>query len=151
MSVITAELLRSELGKLTRVLSAKMEESVESLRQELGSMRQRVLDLENHAERQGVEVDELRSAVGRRDARNRHFLVFDGPGVPPPPVDREPWRENVSETVVETVRKYLPDIEVRAADIVQSYRAGRGKGLSVSSCLWARTVFGSASIKSVSR
>lgn len=105
-------------------------------------MQHRVLDLENHVEQQGVEIDTLRSAVDRRDdriseleravtelemERNRSFLIFDGPAVPPPPAGQESWEENVTETVVKTVRKYLPDIEVRKDDIVQSYRVGRGK------------------------
>ncbi|KAF0291295.1 hypothetical protein FJT64_010555 [Amphibalanus amphitrite] len=150
--VLTPRLLRAELAELTRVLSTKMEESVERLRQELGDMRQRVLDLEGHVERQGVELDELRSAVDRRDVRiselegavtelemdrNRHFLVFDGPGVPPHPDDREPWKENVSETVVKTVRKYLPDIELAGLGPPLRCLAGAGRCLSSGVCVRA--------------
>ena len=140
--VVTPDLLRAELAKLSRVLSTKVEESVERLRQELGNMQHWVLELENHVEQQGVEIDTLRSAVARRDdriselesavtelemERNRSFLIFDGPAIPPRPADQEPWEEDVAETIAKTVRKYLPDIEVRKDELIQSYRVGRGK------------------------
>ena len=119
-------------------------------------MKQRIQDLENHAEGQNQVIERLTEAVERRDdkikeleetldemERERHtpVLVFDGTGVPPPPATR-PWQEDISATVTGVVRKFMPDIEMSGQDIVHAYRTAKGKKIV---CKFSRCGKGSTS------
>ena len=136
-------LLQREMRKQTTRLAEHFQRAHQTLKEELQCMQQRIGDLEQHVSDQGDTIMQLHNAVDSRDQRiwelegeveelrrisNVPFLVLDGPGVPAPPRD-EPWREDVMATTKGVLSKYMPTAEVRDTDIVQCYRADRGKKL----------------------
>ena len=148
-------LLQREMRKQTTRLAEHFESSHRSLKEELQRMQQRIGDLEQHVSDQGDTIMQLHEAVDSRDRRiwelegemeelrranNVPFLVLDGPGVPAPPKD-EPWREDVVATAKGVLGKYAPATEIRDTDIVQCYRADRGRKLV---CQFSRVGPGSA-------
>lgn len=152
---VTPKMLREQLQKFSDVLSKKMDNSTERLSQEIAEMKERVVSLEKHVEEQGVVIDNMRDAIGERDARiedleatvdkmkreqNLPYLIFDGGAVPPPPAN-EPWKEDVRSTVLDLVRENLPDVNVSKSDILESYRVAKGKKIV---CKFARSGRGSA-------
>ena len=138
---LTLLVLQREMKKLAGVLAEKIDGAVADIRAELRQTQQRVDGLERHVEKQNEEIETLYNTVGTRDDRirqleevveeveqekNAPFLCFDGSGVPASPTV-EPWKEDVTATVLQTMNKYMPDLEVSASDIVCSYRVARGK------------------------
>ena len=151
---LSREFMHDELNKLASLVTAKIDRSTETLRAELQQIKQRLYDLENHVEAQGETIERLRDQVSERDQRiqemegiiaemerekNMPYLVFDGSGVPPPPAE-SPWMEDVAETTVTLLHKYMPDTEVSTRDIAHSYRISKGKKIV---CKFARIGRGS--------
>ena len=86
-------------------------------------------------------IQEMESVVAEvQREKNIPYLVFDGSGVPPPPAE-SPWTEDVANTTVNMLQKYMPDSEVSARDIAHSYRVARGKKIV---CKFVRSGQGSA-------
>lgn len=138
---LTPAMLQDQLKRMSEALMDKMDQTTERLSSEFAAMKQRIQDLEQHVEEQGIVIDELRRTVDKKDQRvrelecqvqdirmeqNRPYLIFEGEGVPSPPSQR-PWTEDIRGTVVDMVGKYLPDVRVEKQDIEHCYRAARGR------------------------
>ena len=149
-------MLQQELKKQTSLLTAQFQKTTDSLKEELLAMQQKVGDLETHVNEQGETIQHLYDAVDKRDRRirglegemeemrrenNCPYLTFDGPGVPAAPRE-EPWKEDVAATTRTLLHKFMPQTEVREADIVQCYRVNKGKKIV---CQFARC--GQASVR----
>ena len=142
----------------------KMDQTTERLSSEFAAMKQRIQDLEQHVEEQGIVIDELRRTVDRKDQRvrelecqvqdirmeqNRPYLIFEGEGVPSPPSQR-PWTEDIRGTVVDMVGKYLPDVWVEKKTLNTAIVRLGGEKLCVNSCGMVEEVPGTRYMKSES-
>ena len=76
-----------------------------------------------------------------RRINNIPLLVLDGPGVPAAPRE-ETWKEDILATTRTVLDKYMPSTEIRDTDVVQCYRANRGRKIV---CQFAR--YGPGSVR----
>ena len=147
-SLITVEimkdLLREKRKSLRDFIREEISQVADVLHSEIAELRTRVMELEQHAEAQGVVIDDLECRLHQRENRTAELeaaldqveadqkagdLILSGTAIPPPPAPtegREP-PEDVTAVTLDVLKRHLPTVELRREDIASCIRVARGK------------------------